>query len=106
MKKLLLVTIFATAGLVVPALAQQDDTAQGDRNAATTAVAATEEAEKEKVVCKVEKATGSLIRRKKTCMTESEWEEFRRQTYQGVNDRVRNANGAPSCNPGGGSPCY
>ena len=62
--------------------------------------AQTEEATKEKKVCKTEKMTGSLTRRRRICMTEAQWRELEDRTRTGVNDLQGSASGAQSCNPG------
>ena len=52
--------------------------------------AATEKAEKK--TCKTEKVTGSLTRRTRICMTESEWHRVAQGTVRGVDNIVRVAN--------------
>ncbi|MEO6387701.1 MAG: hypothetical protein ABIT16_04115 [Croceibacterium sp.] len=95
--------VFATVS--VGALAQEAATpvtatpdAAGQQAAANETpapVAATQE----KKVCRTEKATGSLTRRNRICMTAVQWRELNMRTRTGVDEMTRNANGAPSCSP-------
>lgn len=51
----------------------------------------------QEVVCKTDKITGSLVKRRRTCMTRAEWDEQDRQVQQGLQDFNRGASGAPGC---------
>ena len=57
---------------------------------ALTSVAASAEdaepAEKEKKVCRTEKMTGSLTRRSRICMTETQWRELNNRTRKGLDE--------------------
>ena len=49
----------------------------------------TAKSDKEKLICKTEKVTGSRVKSKRTCMTVERWEEVRASARQGVDDLVR-----------------
>lgn len=63
---------------VLPAHAQGADS--GAANSALPASAATDSSH-EKVICRGEAETGSLVRKKKTCLTKKQW-EFSRSEHQ------------------------
>ena len=74
---------------------------------ATAANAADEDEDdapqKEKVVCKTEKITGSRIKSKRTCMTQKQWDEVAASARKGVDDLVRDsARALPSAPTGPG----
>lgn len=75
------------AVLAVPAAALA---AQGSSNAATAPAA---EAPPPKKICRTSRATGSLTRRTRICMTAEEWADLQRKTYKGVNEMQGNASG-------------
>ncbi len=59
-----------------------------------TAFAAPEEEakeEKEKKICRSELATGSRVRKVRTCMTEAEWREHSASTQQGIDKLSRDS---------------
>ena len=59
----------------------------------------------EKKICKTQKMTGSLTRRTRICMTESEWRQQTQQARAGVDGIVRDAGvnvGSAGSPPGGG----
>jgi hypothetical protein len=58
--------------------------------------AAEEPAKAEPKICRVDRATGSLARRNRICLTRAQWDALRRDTKQGVEDIQRNNN---SINP-------
>jgi hypothetical protein len=47
----------------------------------------------EKVICKQEKATGSRVPAKKTCLTEKQWRDKALQAQEGVAHRTRMTTG-------------
>jgi hypothetical protein len=61
---------------------------------------------REKKICRTERATGSLTRRTRICMTEAQWRELNSRTYKGVNEMQGQASGgqAVANNPGPGGP--
>lgn len=78
------VALLATGGV---ASAQQDS----ERRAAQP------EEEKEKKICRTDKATGSLTRRTRICMTRSQWNELAARTRKGIDEMTGSASGAPRC---------
>jgi len=63
-------------------------------SAATDAEAAAQE---EKKICRTEKATGSLTRRNRICMTQAQWREVYDRTRRGVGELQGSASGSPKC---------
>ena len=61
---------------------------------------------REKKICRTERATGSLTRRTRTCLTEAQWRELNSRTYKGVSEMQGQASGgqAVANNPGAGGP--
>ena len=74
--------LLATAGI---ASAQGD----GERRDA--------EPKEEKKICRTDKATGSLTRRTRVCMTRAEWNELAARTRKGVDDMTSAASGGKAC---------
>lgn len=81
------------------------DTDPGDAPAEATATAAvptegtlpTEETEpdpSQEVICRTDRVTGSLVRRRRTCMTRAEWDGVEARTRDGVNGLQRGASGS------------
>lgn len=85
----------APAAPQAEAAAPAEAEAAGEGEARSEAAAAPEE---EEMVCRTERITGSLTRRKRTCMTAAQWAELERRTYQGLNDFTRSAAGG-ACIP-------
>jgi hypothetical protein len=64
------------------------------------------EAPPEKKICRTERATGSLTRRTRICLTEAQWREVNSRTHKGVSEMQGQASGgqAVANNPGAGGP--
>jgi hypothetical protein len=63
--------------------------------------------EPERKICRTERATGSLTRRTRVCLTQSQWRELHSRTKKGLDDFVGGASGgcrAPP-NPMAGTMC-
>lgn len=63
----------------------------------------------EKKICRTEKATGSLTRRTRICMTAAQWREINDRTRRGVGEMQNSASGSQVCqyeDPNRTSPCY
>lgn len=60
---------------------------------AVSAQQAKEEPSKEKKVCRTSKMTGSLTRRTRICMTETEWRELNNRTRKGLEEMGQSAAG-------------
>ncbi len=58
----------------------------------------------EKKICRTERATGSLTRQTRICMTAAEWRETQNRTRKGVSEMQGSASGgqAVANNPGPG----
>lgn len=78
-----------------PALAADKDQKDKDQQSQ-------QEAPKEKKICRTESITGSLIGKRRICMTQAQWDEVTSNTKKGLDDTYRNAAGGtnPSFNPG------
>ena len=59
----------------------------------------------EKKICRTEKATGSLTRRTRICLTEAEWREVHTRTRSGLDDFTRSASGGCMAPRGGNTMC-
>ena len=55
------------------------------------------QAKQEKRICRTEKATGSLTRRTRLCLTQAQWQELNNGTRKGLDEFVATASGAPKC---------
>ena len=91
-------SIFGTALLIA---------STGAMAAAPQEQAAPAEAQQEKKICRVDKATGSLTRRTRICMTRAQWRELHNRTKRGLDDFVSGASGgcrAPA-DPRAGTMC-
>lgn len=62
--------------------------------AASAQAAAPDEAQQEKKICRTERATGSLTRQTRICMTEAQWRELSRRNKQGLDEFNRSASGS------------
>ena len=68
---------------------------------------AEQEAQQEKKICRVDRATGSLTRRTRICLTRAQWNELHNRTKRGLDDFNRGASGgcrAPA-DPQAGTMC-
>ncbi len=73
-------------------------------SAATSAQDQAAEPQEEKKICRTERATGSLTRRTRVCMTAAQWREINARTYKGVSEMQGSASGSQAIvnNPGAG----
>jgi hypothetical protein len=92
--KVLLAAALAVA-VSAPALAADKDNDKGNGTAAP--------AQKEKKICRNETVTGSLVAKRRICMTAAEWQELAAKTKKNIDDYSRDA-GLPQqgANPLGG----
>jgi hypothetical protein len=58
--------------LAAPVLAADNDSEDGEK--------------KEKVICRSERATGSLARKTRVCLTQSQWDELNAKTRKDIDD--------------------
>ena len=58
----------------------------------------------DKKICRTERATGSLTRRTRVCLTAAQWREVNSKTYRGVTEMQGSASGSQAVvnNPGAG----
>ena len=59
----------------------------------------------EKKICRSERATGSLTRRTRICLTAAEWQELNNRTRRGVDEMVGGASGGCMAPARGGTMC-
>jgi hypothetical protein len=93
-------TVLATAllltasGAIAAPPAEQSAPAEQASTApsAPTNAAETDPAD-EKKICRTERATGSLTRRTRVCMTAAQWREINSRTYRGVTEMQGQAAG-------------
>lgn len=85
MKRIILAAAIALAASGAAASAQDD----------------AEAAQKEKTICKTQKVTGSRTQVRRVCMTQSQWDEQRRNTKKGLDEMARSAGGARSSSNSG-----
>jgi hypothetical protein len=64
---------------------------------------AEQEPQPERKICRTERATGSLTRRTRICLTQAQWREVHARTKNGIDDFVGDASGG--CVAGGNSLC-
>lgn len=94
-----------TIALPVAVLAQDGAAAPAAQSAPAqpeaTPAAAPSPAAKERKICRTERATGSLTRQHRICMTKAEWTELETATHKGVGEMQRGAAGGQcvSANP-------
>lgn len=72
--------------------------------AASAQEAQEEQPKQEKKICRTDRATGSLTRRTRICMTAEQWREYNARTYKGVSEMQGSAAGGTAVqnNPGAG----
>ena len=86
MKGVIWAATIVMAGTSVAAAAQDAQGAQ-----------AAEQQDDSKKICRTEKATGSLTRRNRICLTQAQWREVYDRTRRGVGDLQGSGSGAPAC---------
>ena len=65
---------------------------------AASAQEAQEEPKPEKKICRTDRATGSLTRRTRICMTEAQWRELNNRTQRGVGEMQGQGSGGQVVN--------
>ena len=87
--------LLAATGAVAAPPAEQSAPAEQASTAPSAATNATDAADPadEKKVCRTERATGSLTRRTRVCMTAAQWREVNARTYRGVTEMQGQAAG-------------
>jgi len=97
----------ATGAMAAPPAEQSAPAEQAASTAPSAATGAANdgaEPQEEKKVCRTERATGSLTRRTRVCMTAAQWREINARTYKGVSEMQGSASGSQAVvnNPGAG----
>ena len=77
MKFRIVLASVAAFALAVPALAADKDDSQS------------QDAPKEKKICRTETVTGSLIAKRRICKTQAEWDQLAAETRKNVDDLSR-----------------
>lgn len=95
MKRTVLATVILLAATGAVAAPPVEQTASTLPSAATD-VAEAAPAEERKI-CRTEKATGSLTRRNRICLTAVQWREIHDRTRRGVGEMQNSGSGAPAC---------
>ena len=67
-------------------------------SAAATAQETAEAPKEEKKICRTDKATGSLTRVNRICLTEAQWREYHSRTKKGVDEMQNSASGGQQVN--------
>ena len=92
------VLVAATGAMAAPPAA---DAGPPEQAASASPSAATDVAEDppqdERKICRTEKATGSLTRRNRICLTAAQWREVQDRTRRGVGELQGSASGGKEC---------
>ncbi len=85
----------STGAMAAPPTSGGDEAGDAAESAPTEQAAAPSETEleDEKKICRTERATGSLTRRTRICLTAAQWREVNSRTYRGVTDLQGSASG-------------
>ena len=97
-------SILVAATLLAATGASAAPPADSGTSASSEATDSEASAADEKKVCRTERATGSLTRRTRVCMTAAQWREINARTYKGVSEMQGSASGSQAVvnNPGAG----
>ena len=79
MKGVIWAATIVMAATSIAASAQETQSGQAATDTGT-------QAQDEKKICHTEKATGSLTRRTRVCLTAAQWREVQSRTYNGVRE--------------------
>lgn len=99
-------SIFAAATLMTATAAMAappEERAAGEAPTATAAADSEPEPAEEKKICRTERATGSLTRRTRVCMTAEQWREVNSRTMRGVSDMQGQGSGGQVVQNNGGA---
>lgn len=103
-------TVIASAALlaanaaIAAAPAQQPPSEETAGSSAGGDAEAEAEVAAEKKICRSEKATGSLTRRTRICLTATQWREIQDRTRRGVDEMNSGASGGKMCVPNPNDP--
>jgi hypothetical protein len=94
----------ATGAVAAPPAEDSSPVEQATQSPTASSQVSEEQPAEEKKICRTERATGSLTRRTRVCMTAAQWREINAKTYKGVSEMQGSASGgqAVANNPGAG----
>lgn len=90
-------TFIAVATLLTASTVNAAAPAQQPAPERAASADAAADAEAAKKVCRTEKATGSLTRRTRICLTAAQWREIQDRTRRGVDEMTSVASGGKEC---------
>ena len=93
MKSTVLATALLLGASAAVAAPPGEQAGSSEQASAATNAAETADPADEKKICRTEKATGSLTRRTRVCMTAAQWRENNARTYRGVSEMQSSAAG-------------
>ena len=96
--------LFVASGAMAAPPAEQ--AAPAEQTSAATNAAEGTNPDAEKKVCRTERATGSLTRRTRVCMTAAQWREVNDRTKKGVDEMNSAAAGGKVCIPDPADPFH
>ena len=79
-------SILATAILLTASGVSAAEPAEAGASASSEATDSQAAAPEEKKICRTEKATGSLTRRTRVCLTAAQWRDVNSRTFRGVSE--------------------
>jgi hypothetical protein len=93
------IMLSATAVMAAPASgdAPSTEASGATGQAAPPSDAAVQAPEQERKICRTDKATGSLTRRNRICLTAAQWREVQDRTRRGVGELQGSASGGKEC---------
>jgi hypothetical protein len=91
------IALATTGALAAPPAEERPAGESSAEQVAVTDTADEEEAEPERKICRTQKVTGSLTRRNRICLTQTQWREIHDRTRRGVDELQGSASGASSC---------
>ncbi len=87
--------IAATGAIAAPPASDDEGVATAaPAEQASTATSTGEEPQEEKKICRTERATGSLTRRTRVCLTAAQWREVHDRTRRGVGEMQGDSSGS------------
>ena len=74
------------AAILLTATGASAEPAAGAGASASTEATGSQPAAEEKKICRTERATGSLTRRSRVCLTAAQWRDVNTRTFKGVSE--------------------
>jgi hypothetical protein len=97
MKRVVLATVILFAATGAAAAPPAGDAAAETASASPSAETGVAPPAEERKICRTEKATGSLTRRNRICLTAAQWREVHDRTRRGVGEMQGSASGGNQC---------